>query len=256
MAPSHADPPADSVSDALAPSSLPFYVDRPLSILVNIGFVFVVLPPTLLYNVATYFTLGPPLESWDLKTLLVTRCLKAYLAALFYFGLPGHDRDAARIPKGMVHKEAFVQLEMLPPAAAQRRIGWAVCPAVPSVQVPSFMVWQKASKQAKRAVGTEKAGPDEKIIMYFVGGGYISGHPLRSHLIWSISRWLDTRILGRCRVRGARIDAQLMLSPPRRQLPQVARLRVGFSGVLDRCARGVDLSDGDARVQASCTSRT
>jgi len=36
--------------------------------------------------------------------------------------------------------------------------------------------------------------PNERIILYLVGGGFISGHPLRSHLAWTVAKWSGERV--------------------------------------------------------------
>lgn len=75
----------------------------------------------------------------------------------------------------------------------QLRIGWAKQDKVKAVDVPGFMVWPETKASAQ---GYAKAKPDEKIIYYLVGGGFISGHPLRTHLAWWTSEQLQVRLFG------------------------------------------------------------
>ncbi len=184
-----------TVTDTLAPSALPYFVDRPAALLLNAAFLVAVLPATLAWNTLLHLIRGPPLPSWTLRNLLLTRVLKAYLSTVFFFGLPGPDRYAARIRKSMIRKGMKVEAVQVPPVQDRRRIGWADCEAVTSEPVPSFMIWP-GNVSKKHGEGMAPAQANERIIIYFVGGGFISGHPLRTHLAWSVSKWLDTRIFG------------------------------------------------------------
>lgn len=93
----------------------------------------------------------------------------------------------------MIRKGMKVEAVQVPPVQDRRRIGWADCEAVTSEPVPSFMIWP-GNVSKKHGEGMAPAQANERIIIYFVGGGFISGHPLRTHLAWSVSKWLDTRI--------------------------------------------------------------
>jgi hypothetical protein len=88
-----------------------------------------------------------------------------------------------------------VEAIQVPAVHHSRRIGWAECEAVPSKPVPSFMVWPD-KESTNHGQGLTLAQPGEKLIIYLLGGGYVSGHPLRTHLVWTISKWLNTRIFG------------------------------------------------------------
>jgi hypothetical protein len=41
-----------------------------------------------------------------------------------------------------------------------------------------------------------RANEGEKIVYYLVGGGYIGGHPLRTHLAWTTAQQLNVRVFG------------------------------------------------------------
>lgn len=77
------------------------------------------------------------------------------------------------------------------------------------------MIWPtnkfSSGSGVARGTGLEKAKKGEKVILYFVGGGFISGHPLLSHLAWTVSELLETRIFCKSIV----VVFSFIITPPR-----------------------------------------
>lgn len=213
----HLHPPPSITSNALAPSSLPWFIGKPLA-LVSITVYIAILPAYLAYQTATYYTIGPPWPGWSLGTMLFTRGLRLLLQFMFRFGLPGADSNAWKVPIGAKVKGVGVECRRIPGIPKQEedelRIGWARQKDVKVVDVPGFMLWPEATKNgvtnghannatkqssATTGSGYAPANDGEKIVYYLVGGGYISGHPLRTHLAWTTSQKLNVRVFGESR---------------------------------------------------------
>ncbi|KAJ9115380.1 hypothetical protein QFC22_005135 [Naganishia vaughanmartiniae] len=217
----HSDPPPNTLSNPSAPSSLPRALAIPLSIISTISYI-LLLPSYLVFQTTIYYTLGPPYPDWTLGTLLFTRGLGLFLSFQYRFGLPQPDRASAyKVPVGARRKGCAVECR---PVAGipvveedELRIGWMRQTSVKVVDVPGFMVWPESASLSKTtangnangnattttttttthsAQGYAKAKPDEKIIYYLVGGGFISGHPLRTHLAWWSSKLVGVRLFG------------------------------------------------------------
>jgi hypothetical protein len=182
-----------------------------LSLLTTLSLL-VVLPPTLLMTTITYYTLGPPNPTWPLSTLLITRGLRVYLRVRYAFGLGEADAAAAVVVRGGGGgggKGVEVRTVQVEEVAQDRRVGWAACDQVHGAPVPCFMIRPVvvAAPSATTTTDTHKhahththilspATAHERIIIYLVGGGFVSGHPLRSHLVWSVARWTGARVFG------------------------------------------------------------
>lgn len=165
---------------------------------------------------AKYHTTGPPHPQWTLGTLLFTRGLGMLLAFMYRFGLPQPDGASAwKVPLGARRKGCGVECRKVvgipPEEEDELRIGWLRQESVQVVDVPGFMIWPEpttpssssttttASASASAAgKGYTAAQPGEKIIYYLVGGGFISGHPLRTHLAWWTAQQLGVRVFGKC----------------------------------------------------------
>ncbi|KAI5448890.1 hypothetical protein NCC49_006028 [Naganishia albida] len=209
----HLHPPSDVTSNLLAPSSLPWYIGKPLGLLTTTAYI-AILPAYLAYQTATYYAVGPPWPGWTLGTMLFTRGLRLLLQFLFKFGLPGADSNAWKVPIGAKVKGVGVECRKIPgiPKAEEDelRTGWARQRDVQVVDVPGFMLWPETQKnnvtnghannfekrQSPAVAGSSYAlaNDGEKIVYYLVGGGYISGHPLRTHLAWTTSQKLNVRV--------------------------------------------------------------
>lgn len=208
----HLHPPSGITSNALAPSSLPWYIGTPLSLLSTAVYI-AILPAYLAYQTTIYYTIGPPWPGWSLGTMLFTRGLRLLLQFMFRFGLPRADRNAWKVPIGARQKGVDVECRRIAGIPKEEedelRIGWARQESVKVVEVPGFMLWpetrkngfangnaSKAQSSAVTGSGYALANEGEKIVYYLVGGGYISGHPLRTHLAWTTSQQLHVRVFG------------------------------------------------------------
>lgn len=208
----HLHPPSDVASNALAPSSLPWFIGTPLSLLSTAVYI-AFLPAYLAYQTAIYYTFGPPWHGWSLGTMLFTRGLRLLLQFMFRFGLPRADRNAWKVPIGARQKGVDVECRRIAGIPKEEenelRIGWARQESVKVSDVPGFMLWPETRKNGYMNGNANKAQPSavtgsgyalandgEKIVYYLVGGGYISGHPLRTHLAWTTCRQLNVRVFG------------------------------------------------------------
>lgn len=210
----HTHPPSIVTSNALAPSSLPWYIGTPLSLLSTAVYV-ALLPSYLAYQTVIYYVVGPPWPGWSLGTLLFTRSLGLLLQFMFRFGLPAADRNAWKVPIGAKRRGISVECRRIPGIPKEEeqelRIGWTRQQDVKVVDVPGFMLWPEVTKNGhingvvnnKRQLSAltgsayARANDGEKIVYYLVGGGYVSGHPLRTHLAWSTAQQLHVRVFGK-----------------------------------------------------------
>ncbi|KAH8080115.1 Alpha/Beta hydrolase protein [Filobasidium floriforme] len=191
-------PPTDSLTNNSAPNAWPAHLDRLAVTLIYIILLLVVLPPTVIISVTRYYAFGPMHKDWDLKTQVMSNVMYWFILFLFLFKLPGKDRGEDKVAKTMRRKKMEVEQVVVPPCDQSYVVGWAKHQMVKPMPRPGFMIWptNKASSGSAEARGTglERAKKGEKVILYFVGGGFISGHPLLSHLAWTVSELLDTRI--------------------------------------------------------------
>jgi hypothetical protein len=191
-------PPTDSLTNSSAPNAWPAHLDRLAVTLIYIVLLLVVLPPTVIISVTRYYAFGPMHKDWDLKTQVMSNVMYWFILFLFLFKLPGKDRGEDKVAKTMRRKKMEVEQVVVPPCDQSYVVGWAKHQMVKPMPRPGFMIWptNKASSGSAevRGTGLEKAKKGEKVILYFVGGGFISGHPLLSHLAWTVSELLDTRI--------------------------------------------------------------
>ncbi|KAJ9091609.1 hypothetical protein QFC21_007149 [Naganishia friedmannii] len=215
------DPPLNTLSNPNVPSSLPRLIAIPLSIISTISYI-ALLPSYLLYQTTIYYTIGPPHASWSLGTLLFTRGLGMLLAFMYRFGLPQPDGGSAwKVPIAARRKGMNVECRKIAGIPEEEeeelRIDWARQKDVRVVDVPGFMIWPEAettlattnsnsnvtsANTLHGGKGYARAQPGEKIVYYLVGGGFISGHPLRTHLAWWTSQMLRERERVRWEERG------------------------------------------------------
>lgn len=207
----YVDPPPGLITNARAPSSLPRAIATPLSLISTIAYV-AVLAPYLAYQTFIYYTIGPPWPGWTLGTLLFTRGLGMLLRFMFRFGLPQADSKAWGVPIGAKRKGVGVECRRIQGLPKQEedelRVGWAKQKDVKVVDVPGFMLYPEPGNSPSHAhqpsnvtgSGYARANKGEKIVYYLVGGGYIGGHPLRTHLAWTTSQQLNVRVFGTLRV--------------------------------------------------------
>lgn len=267
----HLHPPSDVTSNLLAPSSLPWYIGKPLGLLTITAYI-AILPAYLAYQTATYYAVGPPWPGWTLGTMLFTRGLRLLLQFLFKFGLPGADSNAWKVPIGAKVKGVGVECRKIPGIPKteedELRIGWARQRDVQVVDVPGFMLWPETQKnnvtnghannfekrQSPAVAGSSYAlaNDSEKIVYYLVGGGYISGHPLRTHLAWTTSQKLNVRVFGKSSHHSFIIANPL---PHSCKLPKVIDGGHILSCVSPRRARRLSLPDARPRLQTLRTSR-
>jgi hypothetical protein len=265
----HLHPPSDVASNALAPSSLPWYIGTPLSLLSTAVYI-AFLPAYLAYQTAIYYTVGPPWHGWSLGTMLFTRGLRLLLHFMFRFGLPRADRNAWKVPIGARQKGVDVECRriagILKEEEGELRIGWARQKTVKVVDVPGFMLWPETHKNGYTNGNANKAQPSavtgsgyalandgEKIVYYLVGGGYISGHPLRTHLAWTTSRQLNVRVFGTSFSPPLCPSLTFSLSG---QLQEVLDDRYVFPRMFARRARGIPLPHARTRLQTLRTPFT
>jgi len=201
-------PPMDSLTNESAPNAWPGHIDRIAVGLIYALLLLVILPPAVILSVARFYLFGPGHPDWDLKTQVMTNVMYWFILFLFLFKLPGRDRGEDKIAKTMRRKGMGVEQMVVPPCPETSRIGWAKHDRVKPVPRPGFMIWPEretttaaagAASDTTRGKGLEKAKRGEKVIIYFVGGGFISGHPLLSHLAWTVSETLDARVFCECR---------------------------------------------------------
>ncbi|GHJ83602.1 hypothetical protein NliqN6_0004 [Naganishia liquefaciens] len=201
----YVDPPPGIITNARAPSSLPRVIATPLALISTVAYV-AVLAPYLAYQTLSYYTIGPPWPGWTLGTMLFARGLGLLLQFMYRFGLPQADRRAWGVPIGAKRKGVNVErrrIQGLPTAQEEElRIGWAKQKDVKVVDVPGFMLSPESGNtpsnahQPSKVTGTgyARANEGEKIVYYLVGGGYIGGHPLRTHLAWTTAQQLNVRV--------------------------------------------------------------
>jgi hypothetical protein len=134
------------------------------------------------------------------------------LAFMYRFGLPQPDGASAwKVPLGARRKGCGVECRKVVGIPSEEeddlRVGWVRQESVRVVDVPGFMIWPEpttpSSSTTKTTASTAGKGytaaqPGEKIIYYLVGGGFISGHPLRTHLAWWTAQQLGVRVFGKC----------------------------------------------------------
>jgi hypothetical protein len=231
----YTDPPTNLLSNTLAPSSLPRAIATPLSI-ISIIFYLAILGPYLVYQTINYYTAGPPWKGWSLGTLLFTRGLGLLLRVTYKFGLPRADAGAWGVPIGARRKGVRVdcrKIEGLPKGEEEElRVGWVKQADVPVVDIPGFMLSPEPTNkpttahQESRITGSgyERANAGEKIVYYLVGGGYVSGHPLRTHLAWTTAQQLNVRVFGTFFVVSFR-SALMLIHPRSCQLQEISHRR-------------------------------
>jgi hypothetical protein len=186
-------PPLDAITNASAPNAWPAHIDRIAVGLIYIVLIVVVLPVVLVVTPIQYYLLGPRHPDFDLRTQVTSDVMYWFILFLFLFKLPGYDQGEGKVAKSMRRKGMEVEQRDIPACSEDLRIGWAKHPVVKPVTRPGFMIWPGGSR-SHRGQGFESARPGERIILYFVGGGFISGHPLLSHLAWTVSEVVDTRV--------------------------------------------------------------
>lgn len=147
------------------------------------------LPFVIPYTILTHFLRGPRLKWQSLKDHLIANIVRVALIQHTLF-LPGVDRSEWKVvrTKASDAPGASVTKITLPPAKLPRT-GFAVCPAVPAVPRPGFVV----TPPGKSAL--VKAAPGEKAMLYFVGGGYAFGHPLERTYVFKVAHDIGIRIL-------------------------------------------------------------
>ncbi|EKC99942.1 hypothetical protein A1Q2_05766 [Trichosporon asahii var. asahii CBS 8904] len=147
------------------------------------------LPFVIPYTILTHFLRGPRLRWQTLRDHLITNIVRVALIQHTLF-LPGVDWFEWRAVRSKSSDAPGVTVTKvtLPPAKLPRT-GFAVCPAVPAVPRPGFVVTPK-SKQA-----LAKAAPGEKAMLYFVGGGYAFGHPLERTYVFKVAHDINIRVL-------------------------------------------------------------
>lgn len=188
-------PPTDSITDTGAPNALPGLVDSAVGLALTAVLVTVVLIPVGALAVVEFVVKGPPHKDMDLRTLVTSRILWWVLYFRFQLKFPGLDKGEASFKKWMVRKGSCVEQIVIPPCEDKYVIGWARHDLVKPLPRPGFMVWPKKDEYPYHpAPGFQPARPFEKIVIYFVGGGYVSGHPLTSALAFKISEMLDCRV--------------------------------------------------------------
>lgn len=190
-------PPSNSLTNDSAPNAWPGHIDRIAVAIIYALLLLVVLPPAVILSIAKFYLFGPSHPDFDLKTQVMTNVMYWFILFLFLFKLPGRDRGEDKIAKTMRRKGMGVEQVVVPPCPESSRIGWAKHTVVKPTPRPGFMIWpesRQAGSEGKRGKGMERAKRGEKVIIYFVGGGFISGHPLLSHLAWTVSEILDTRV--------------------------------------------------------------
>lgn len=203
----YVDPPPGLITNARAPSSLPRGIATPLSLISTIAYL-AVLAPYLAYQTLIYYTIGPPWPGWTLGTLLFTRGLGLLLRFTYRFGLPQADSKAWSVPIGAKRKGVGVECQRIQGLPKEEedalRIGWVRQRDVKVVDVPGFMLSPTSGNSPSHAhqpsnltgSGYARANKGEKVVYYLVGGGYIGGHPLRTHLAWATSQQLNVRVFG------------------------------------------------------------
>jgi hypothetical protein len=193
------NPPTDSTTNPSAPNAWPTHIDRLAVWSIYLILLILVIPFALIKTTSSYLLFGPRHKDFDFRTQVTSDVLYWVILFLFLFKLPGKDMGETKVASSMRRKGMQVQVEMIPACPPELIIGWAKHSIVKPMTVPGFMIWPTTlgnnKTGEKRAKGFEPAKKGEKIILYFVGGGFISGHPLLSHLAWTVSELLDTRIL-------------------------------------------------------------
>ena len=165
---------------------------------------------------AIRYVLNPPrMPGWTFSHYMTINILRSKQQLYMYRRLPARDPEETIIP---------------PFAAKYRRacdVVKVVCPGlredVPRVDVlskrrdlvttrpvPCFMVHRLEAEPQVDPIRpyhspaqadfhdedlTRKAEPEERIIYFIVGGGYVAGHPLRVHTPWSLAQITGTRVL-------------------------------------------------------------
>lgn len=147
------------------------------------------LPFVIPYTILTHIFRGPRSKWQTLRDHIVSNVVRVALIQHTLF-LPGVDGSEWKIirKKTSAAPGVTVTKVTLPPARLPRT-GFAVCPAVPAVPRPGFIV-TPSTRQA-----TAKAAPGEKVMLYFVGGGYAFGHPLERTYAFKIAHDLGIRVL-------------------------------------------------------------
>lgn len=194
-------PPTDTKSNLNAPNSWSPYLDKVATWLLTCNIIIFALPPVITFTILKFYTVGPKHPAWDLKTNVMTNVMFSFITVLFMFKLPGVDAGEAKVGS-MKRKGMSVEVVTVPACAKEYVTGWAKHDKVKAVDRPGFMIWPEKGASDRRGVGIERAKAGEKIVLYFVGGGYVSGHPLRSHLAWTVAEMLDTRLLGKLQCHG------------------------------------------------------
>jgi hypothetical protein len=189
-------PPTDAISNSSAPNAWPWYIDRIVVLLIYAILGLVIFIPVTIWSTVTFYLRGPTHPDWDYKTQVISNIMYYFIAMLFMFKLPGVDYAEGKIKSALIRPGLKVEGITIPPCQPEFITGWAKHKAVQPIDRPGFMIWPKkdADLGSGRKTGLEMAGENEKVILYFVGGGFISGHPLLSHLAWTVSDLLNARV--------------------------------------------------------------
>lgn len=171
----------------------------------------IVLPSTFLYHTARYILCPYPRNLGGTHASYWTY-IKNNLDRVHSGWTKGNwvnypDADAGKILPSKYAKLCDIE-KVLVPAASAPRVGVAAVGIVPSVSVPGFMLRKKklfgekvgynwiapAGADQQPSGLFERAKRGEKILYYIVGGGYAGGHPLDSHLAWSLAQITNERV--------------------------------------------------------------
>ncbi|WWD17607.1 hypothetical protein CI109_102048 [Kwoniella shandongensis] len=155
-----------------------------------------VLPPTTIYHTLRYLLYEPPFPGCTFRHYIAINRRRVFYGWLGWARLPAGD----------------VEYDIIPPSSEKYlktcRVTRVECSPYEEDEYSPWVLRQGREEVTTRAVPgfwIERIGetdedldrparPEERLVFFIIGGGYVGGHPLRIHTAWSIAELTDVRV--------------------------------------------------------------